>query len=743
MLHSRLRTHIIFAPTTSIGKTIASVLLLRASHVAKEVPTYFKPVGTFSPSGHGDDLAHVKKYVQELKVRCHGMWRWEEEKGPHLAGIDLSDQNFMKGVAKFIASSGNALQDRTGSLLIETAGGVHSPLFSGTSQLQAYRPLLPPVVLISSPQLGGISTTISAYESLLLRGYEIDLVLVWKEEVYRNYDYLSRYFQDLGVKTVLIDQPPPEGDLWEYYDRTVRNSGASLIATLQHAHNVRIESLQSAKSRAAKSVWFPFTQHSGLTENDITTISSAHGDFFTIFRSEPSTSTLTSSGNSNGWLEAPMLDASASWWTQGLGHASSSLLHPLAQAAGRYGHVIFSRTVHLPALQLAENLLQKVGHGWATRVFYSDDGSTGVEVALKMALRLAAKRGRQGQKVLGLQGGYHGDTIGAMDAAEPGTYNRRVEWYRGRGQWLVPPSVGFEGGKVVVRYGKQEWIYSNLEEVYDLSRRRESDIARIYRDVVWKELRDHGEELGCLLLEPLCLGAGGMIFVDPLFQNILVSLCRASSPPLPVIYDEVFVGLRRLGPFSSSSVLLEKPDVAVYGKLLTGGTLPLSVTVASEEVFDAFKGEKKEDALLHGHSYTAHPIGCQVAERALKILDSFEFKKEKKEWGSSAWSLWEKDFVIQLSKRDGIENVMALGTVLKFQLSSDSETAGYESNAAETVLEKLRSSVRRAEFDPLDFNIHARPLGDVLYFMMSLNTDGSTIQRVQEVLLDLFPGKSQ
>ncbi|CAN0567910.1 unnamed protein product, partial [Ectocarpus sp. 12 AP-2014] len=113
-----------------------------------------------------------------------------------------------------------------------------------------------------------------------------------------------------------------------------------------------------------------------------------------------------------------------------------------------------------------------------------------------------------------------------------------------------------------------------------------------------------GAILGSLLLEPLVMGAGGMVFVDPLFQRVLVQECRARG--LPVIFDEVFCGLWRLGVESSRELLGEDPDVSCYAKLLTGGLVPMAATVATERVFDAFSGAKA-DCLLHGHSYTAHP----------------------------------------------------------------------------------------------------------------------------------------
>jgi dethiobiotin synthetase/adenosylmethionine--8-amino-7-oxononanoate aminotransferase len=203
---------------------------------------------------------------------------------------------------------------------------------------------------------------------------------------------------------------------------------------------------------------------------------------------------------------------------------------------------------------------------------------------------------------------------------------------------------------------------------------------------------------------------------DPLFQRTLIEVVRKSSdlfarsssvgssstPPsgnkeswsgLPVIHDEVFTGLYRLGRFSSSSFLKSHPDLSVHAKLLTGGLLPLCTTVASDSIYEAFLSTEKKDALLHGHSYTAHAIGCEVAKTSIGIMrdleDSGKWDRYKSDWMNNVnssksqvstpdnglWSSWSKDFVTDLSYKEQVESVMALGTVLAINLL-DQENAG-------------------------------------------------------------------
>jgi dethiobiotin synthetase/adenosylmethionine--8-amino-7-oxononanoate aminotransferase len=351
-------------------------------------------------------------------------------------------------------------------------------------------------------------------------------------------------------------------------------------------------------------------------------------------------------------------DGSASWWTQTLGHSNPVLTLAAARAAGRYGHVLFPQSTHLPALNLAETLLAGPGNGWASRVFYTDNGSTGMEVALKMALRAYTKRypvdgdtgGGRAKKlgVLGLKGSYHGDTIGAMNACDSGDGVYTCEWHESKGFWFDPPSLTIQEGRIRITLPPSLQVHASRCEVseedfawigtrdslnaaYDVEKRLGTALAQVYKDFIGRSLDNIKTEIAALVLEPLVMGAGGMIFVDPLFQRILVDVVRSRSPPvkpsvggggsgIPVVFDEVFVGTYRMGHQTASAVLGVYPDIAVYAKTLSGGLVPLAATLAREEVFEAFVGERKDQALLHGHSYTAYPVACEVANETLKQI---------------------------------------------------------------------------------------------------------------------------
>ena len=556
------------------------------------------------------------------------------------------------------------------------------------------------MVLVADSRLGGISASIAAYEALLVRGYDVQSVLLFRDEYYRNHEYLGDYFGRREIPVRPLPVPPAreaagdrDGENMErYYDGVSRGDEvSSLLEEMAVMHQGRLDRLDSMRERAHDLVWYPFTQHQGRTPRDIGVIDSAYDDHFQMFES-----------TEHGPTTQPAFDGSASWWTQGLGHGNPDLALAAAYAAGRYGHVMFAGNVHEPALQLAERLLRLLDNPRLRKVFYTDNGSTGMEVAVKMGLRAACVRygwdaPPADVHVLGLKGSYHGDTMGVMDCSEPSTFNRKVEWYRGRGFWLDFPQVSMAQGVWQVRSEQGTQQFDSLADIFDLQQRLQSDTAAQYRSAIHRTIREQtqkGTRFGALLLEPIILGAGGMFFCDPLFQRCLVDVVRdhpslfhpgtatAHGPTnwsgLPVIFDEVFTGLYRLGRSSAASFLDVHPDIVVNAKLLTGGLVPLCTTVASQEIFDAFASADKSDALLHGHSYTAHAVGCQVGVEALRRMALMDrnghWAHAQHQWAPSTasagavWSLWSPTIVRQLSQAEPVEGIFALGTLLAISL---------------------------------------------------------------------------
>ncbi|KAM3240977.1 hypothetical protein ACQJBY_054174 [Aegilops geniculata] len=421
-------------------------------------------------------------------------------------------------------------------------------------------------------------------------------------------------------------------------------------------------------------------------------------------------------------------------WPKFLFHHQIELARDMGYAAARYGHVMFPENAHEPALRCAELLLGGIGKGWASRVYYSDNGSTAIEIALKMAFRkFSLDRGilldsdksitneRNIQlKVLALKGSYHGDTLGAMEAQAPSAYTSFLQqpWYSGRGLFLDPPTVFIRNGTCALSLPQSiqnchlspgDKCFPSLADVFCKSR-DSSAAADLYSTYISQQLSEYSvssntEHIAALIIEPVIQGAGGMHMIDPLFQRVLVHECRDRK--IPVIFDEVFTGFWRLGVESASELLGCLPDVACYAKLMTGGIVPLAATVTTEAVFEAFKSDSKLTALLHGHSYTAHAMGCSAAVKAIQWFrdpstnSNLDFDRMKLK------ELWDGTLVNQLSLLPNVKRVVSLGTLCAIELQAEGSDAGYASLYARSLIQQLRE----------EDDIYVRPLGNVIYLM--------------------------
>lgn len=613
----------------------------------------------------------------DLAATLSGMPPISDERVRNLTASGLSD---------FLSMTATSHSSARVLALVETAGGVLSPSPQGKLQADVYRPLRLPAVLVGDATLGGVSTTLAAYEALRLRGYDVSAVVFFTGDgELENEVSVERHVHEDGTGVFQAPPLPPKDiALKEYFKKPeVDEFFLSLYGHLKALDDKRFGKLKNMCKESKDIFWYPFTQHTHL--KNITCIDSARGDSFTCYHPQ------------RGLYQ--MVDGIGSWWTNGVGHGNAEISKAVGRASGRYGHVMFPEATYEPAFDLAKRLLEGPGKGWAARVFYSDDGSTAVEVALKMAFRKRAvdfpERAGLPVRIVGLDGCYHGDTLGVMDCAPSSDFNvSQTPWYEPRGIYFEPPTAAMENG--VWRLSMPGWTGQNYNiklsgtrELFDTNR-----VIPAYEPAIAERLDaafENGVELGACLIEPVLLGAGGMQLVDPAFQRALVRQCRRRR--IPIVFDEIFTGLWRLGKESGAELIGEVPDIATYGKLLTGGVVPIAVTVANEEIFCAFKGDSKVDALLHGHSYSGHALGCAAGVEALRQYGSLEGDEK----------YWDEGMVGEISCMDEIEHAMVLGTVFAFRLKGE---GGYASTAALELVESLKAE-----------DIFIRPLGNVIYFI--------------------------
>jgi adenosylmethionine-8-amino-7-oxononanoate aminotransferase len=416
-------------------------------------------------------------------------------------------------------------------------------------------------------------------------------------------------------------------------------------------------------------VWHPYTQH-------------ALGDEPVAIARAKGASLFDADGNE-------ILDLISSWWTCTHGHAHPKLNAALAQQAETFEHVMFAGFTHEPAVRLAERIAALLP-GDLSRAFFSDDGSTAVEVALKIAYQYWANSGEPRRRVLvGFDGGYHGDTLGAMSlgrGSQMFTAFRELMFNVN----VLPYPATFEGDEAVEE--REAGALSALEAL----------------------LADRRQEVAALIVEPLLQGAGGMRMCRPAFLKRLVETAQAAG--VLVILDEVATGFGRTGTLFAHEQAGVTPDLICLSKGLTAGYMPLALTVARESVFEAFLSTSFDTALPHGHSFTANPLACAVA---LASLDLFE--EEKTLARIARINARHREMLGVLAARKDVTRPRVLGSVLAF----DAVHAG--------VYQSAESRALKAWYVAHGLNI--RPLGETLYLMPPYCVTDAELTRAYDGLL--------
>jgi adenosylmethionine-8-amino-7-oxononanoate aminotransferase len=366
------------------------------------------------------------------------------------------------------------------------------------------------------------------------------------------------------------------------------------------------------------------------------------------------------------------LDLISSWWVNLHGHAHPTIAAAIAKQAQTLEQVIFAGFTHQPAAQLAAELVQRLPDG-LTRVFFSDDGSTAVEVALKMALQYWRNHGEgQRTRFLAFEGGYHGDTVGAMSAG------------KGCGFFDTYGSLLFEVGLLP--------FPATWDGDTDVAAKEQAALARLD-----DYLADHGNTIAAVILEPLIQGSAGMRMCRPAFLQALAAKLQAAG--ILLIFDEVMTGFGRTGAMFASLKAQVTPDIICLSKGLTAGFLPMSVTVAKESIYAAFLGENFDRALVHGHSFTANPLGCAAALASLQVFADEQTLAKLPQIES-----WHRQGLAQLATHPQVQHIRVMGTIAAFDVVA--EDAGYTSQIGPQL---------KAFFH--ERGLLLRPLGNVVYLL--------------------------
>lgn len=401
-------------------------------------------------------------------------------------------------------------------------------------------------------------------------------------------------------------------------------------------------------------VWHPFTQH-GLGE-PIPLVTRAKG-----------AALYTEDGRR-------IIDAISSWWVTTHGHGNQRIMAAIAEQAGKLDQIIFAGWTHEPAETLARGLVEIMPPPLA-HVFFSDSGSTSVEVALKMALGFWANRGEPRHRIIVMDGSYHGDTIGAMSVGQRGVFNRPYAPLLFDVATLPFPAAGRE--------------QQTLDALEALCRAPDAPAA--------------------FIVEPLLLGAGGMLIYPPRILAEMRAICARHG--VLFITDEVMTGWGRTGTLLACEQAEVVPDILCLSKGLTGGAIPLAVTLATAEIFAAHYSDDRAKQFFHSSSYTANPIACAAANANLSIWREEPVLERVADLGRRQAE--------RLARLDSarIRNRRQIGTITALEIAD--EESSYMSALGPRLLAFFRER-----------DLLLRPLGNTVYVMPPYCIDDADLDAV-------------
>ncbi len=416
--------------------------------------------------------------------------------------------------------------------------------------------------------------------------------------------------------------------------------------------------------RDSKYVWHPFTQVQ--TEPEILDIVEAKG------------TTLTARDGKT------YLDCNSSWWVNVHGHGHPHIQKAINEQFEKIDHIIFAGATHEKGIELAERICNILPNNHFEKVFYSDNGSTAIEVALKMCFQYWHNQSTTKNRVLALEGAYHGDTFGAMSVGERDYFNKPFEPFFFDVDYLAFPTKESEEGLL----NQAEKLFASNEFV-------------------------------ALIVEPIIQGSAGMRTYRSEWLDKLVKIAKKHE--VLVIFDEVMTGWGRTGKMFAMNHLSELPDIVCLSKGLTGGVLPLGLTVTTQKIFDAFLSPERVKAFLHGHSFTGNPIACAAA---CASIDLFEQK--------STWENIERicksniEFATQLKTNTKIQDVRICGTILAIELKTGEGNTYFSSKRDENYL-FFRNR-----------GLLLRPLGNVIFINPPYSITTKELNYVYECILEFL-----
>jgi len=356
------------------------------------------------------------------------------------------------------------------------------------------------------------------------------------------------------------------------------------------------------------------------------------------------------------------IDAIASWWVNPFGHANKTIAEAIYKQLTTLEHVLFGGFTHKPAVLLAEKLIEILPSN-QRKLFYSDNGSTAVEVAIKVAMQYFYNQKIKKTKIIAFEDAFHGDTFAAMAASGISFF---TEAFQGSLLEVVRIPVPTEGN--------EEKIIQRLKELVETN------------------------EFAAFIFEPLVQGAAGMVMYSPNVLDTLITICKQGN--VFTIADEVMTGFGKTGRIFATDYLEKKPDMMCLSKALTGGTIPMAITTFTEHIFEGFYDEDTNKALFHGHTFTANPTGCAAALASIELLQSKEIQASIELVNQMHLSFQEK-----IKKHPKVKTTRVLGVIFALEIITDNQESYYG-----TLRNKLYDFF-------IENGIILRPVGNIVYIL--------------------------
>ena len=373
------------------------------------------------------------------------------------------------------------------------------------------------------------------------------------------------------------------------------------------------------------------------------------------------------------------IDAIASWWVNPYGHSNEVIASAIYNQLTTLEHVLFGGFTNKPAVMLAEKLMEILPFN-QKKIFYSDNGSTAVEVAIKSALQYFYNKNEKRTKIIAFEDAFHGDTFGAMASSGITFF---TEAFQGSLLEVVRIPVPIEG--------KESESISALEQLVATN------------------------EFAAFIFEPLCQGAAGMIMYAPESLDKLIAICKKNK--VFTIADEVMTGFGKTGKTFACNYLNEQPDMMCLSKALTGGTIPMAITTFTQEIYDGFLDSDVNKALFHGHTFTANPTGCAAALASLELLQT-NTMQENLIRVNNRHLIFKK----RIAQHPKVKATRVLGVIFALEVETETKASYY-------------GELRNKLYDFFIKNgVILRPVGNIVYILPPYIITDEQLEKVYEVV---------